>query len=909
MNLMNNLFFCKRLLKSNSMKNILFTISLLMIFSLIVKGQSQIVFDKEETLDYLIEFKHGDNSYKRLIFSRLSESYNTSLGDVEFTFSLKQKRQILKRAGKLDFKVEIKDFNLSGDIMYRNFNVGDPLIPGKVSFTLKWFRGKKLLDSYTFSDVSISDNMSVLVNMSVNDSLNASNYRITMANVLYDYNVQNKNLFNKQVQYIDQYYTENTKARSRLRYLTALNINRDHLILAENLNDLYKYRDTANNLISYVRNVRHKEFYKSLPINSNDPKGLKSKLNKINNISTELKNTCNDILDNLDQVYYERGMDMLSQRKPDRAEYFFDKSVEFNNTFAPAHLQLARIYYKKGLVDRSVDRIFEIRSMNPDQETKIQTVEFARGVYNDFLLDAGELNNIGDFDAAVNVLLRARDICTNFPEVQCRSNMDVEMSRAVNGKYNLILKDADLSIRNNNLIEAENIIKEALDYAQLNRSFIPNNDEAGKLLSDLYFVYIDKANGLSSKGNYRDAINELDEASRLCNSYNEIYCSDELNQSYLTARNGVYKAYLNDAEQNFRSGNNSNAENLMDKAITYRKKYNLQQETSEDRLFLDIKQAVYTDYIDEGRSLHESGNYKSALKKYESATEIERNYSVRKNSSLNSYIKASAIKLVFELTDEGTRKVGVNNLKDARNLYNEAKDISSKYNLGSESSINSALSELKGKIFQQECINAQNEYNGIYDDALKYIAEKKFVSAHNRINDALNFANQNTQCDIETGKARSKQDYIAPAVEYMQKINKTNRNIKNRNFKSAIIEYQNAEVYFKSENIKTFGLSHKVLFDFIRSGHTDLVVYSVGFYNHNEEFEKAIDLLKELSRRNARSKITKDVQTILAADLASKDYSENPGANYKSNIARYTGGDKFFKYFSKAYKKQWKRLK
>ena len=104
------------------------------------------------------------------------------------------------------------------------------------------------------------------------------------------------------------------------------------------------------------------------------------------------------------------------------------------------------------------------------------------------------------------------------------------------------------------------------------------------------------------------------------------------------------------------------------------------------------------------------------------------------------------------------------------------------------------------------------------------------------------------------------------------------------------------------------GISHTPLFDFIRSSYTDFITYSVGFYNHNKEFEKAIDLLKELSRRQAKSKYTKDVQLVLGTDLATHDFNENPSGNYKSNIARYAGGDKFLKYFSKAYKKQWKRL-
>lgn len=890
------------------MKNIYLSMIVILFVSTDIAGQSQIIFDKEQTINYLIEFNQGDNTYKQYIFSEMTKTHNTAVSNIEYTLSLKEKRQILKRGNTLDFKVSISNFNLNGDISYRDFVVGDALIPNNVSFTLKWFKGNQVLNTYRFDNIPLNGNEVSLVNMTVNDSLNANNYRIRVLNAFYDFTIENKKLFQRKINLINAYYNENQRARNSLRYLNGINIDRDFLILVENLHDLYVYRDSADASISYVNKVKQKSFYKNLPLNDNDPSNLISKLNTIQTRANELKFVCNQILDNLDQVWYERGMDMLSQRRPDKAEFFFHKSIEFNRNYAPSHFQLAALWYRRGTVDQAVDKVFEIRSMNPDYETKLQTIELAQGIYNDFLLDAGALNNLGDYDAAVNVLLRARDICSDFPEVQCRSNMDIEMSRAINGKYNYILNKIDKKIDLNELTEAENLLKDAIVFTQQNRAFIPNNDEIAERLSELYYINLEKGENLIADAEFNQAIAHFDEASRICNAYYEIYCTDELNQKYRVARSGIYKRMIYDAEQSFISAQNHDAESLIDKAIAYRKKFNLEQDSNEDRLFLDIKQAIYDDYIESGSSLHASGNYQNALEKYKSALDIENNYAVRKNSSLNTYIKTSAKGLIFSIIDDANGKVDVNNLKNARSLYNEAKDLSNRYNVYSESKVNSSLSELKGRIFKQECLNAQNKYNSIYDQALDLINKKEYINANIKLNDAINFAAQNAQCEIETIDVINKQKEINPAVNYLQKVINTKDLIKRRNYKSAILEYQSAEKYYNLNKINNFSLKHTVLFDFIRSGYTDFIVYSVGFYNYNKEFGKAIELLKELSRRGANKKIAKNEQIVLATDLATHDFNENPNADYNSNIAQYTKGDKFFKYFAKAYKKQWKRL-
>lgn len=890
------------------MKKLSFITIFLLVFTFGIFAQSQVIFNKEDVLTFLIRYDQGQSSIKNQIFRKIAQGYSKPVANVSLTFSFKQHRQILKRSNRLEFIVGISDIRITGDNMYREFNIGETLIPQKISFILQWLKGNQVVNNYTFNDVNVTGNNVELVHMTVTDTINSDNYNIKLLNKVFDYTNYNKQEFDAKVIMIDKYYDENQNARVRLRRINNINSNHDYLSHLENLNELYRFRDTANSAEVYVNTVKQKDFYRFLPLNTYDPAGLKNKLNQISNKAQALKDVCNDLIASFDQIYYERGIEMLARHNPGQADFYFNKSIEVNPGFVPSHFQLARLYYNSGYIDKAIDKLFQIRGMNPDTETKIQTVELARGIYNDFLLNASEMNNNGRFDDAMGTLTTAAKICRDFPEVKCRQTMDVEMSRAMNGKYHSILNAVDINFKNNNLPEAERIINDAITFAHQNRDFINDNSEISEKISTLYHRYLVKGDKLTYNKKYSQAINEYDNAARICNGYQQINCSDALAKGYYKARFGIYYSYLNNAEKSFRAGDNENAENYADQAIAYRKKFDLKQSAKEDRLFLDIKQAIYNNVISEGLILSSSQRYEEALVKFDKAVNIQSEFGIRKNSKLNSYINSSAEKLVIEIINNGKSKVNINDLQKARELYEQAKIVSEKYTVENNPKVYQAKNELKKLIFKRECINAQNTYDAVAEVAFNLVNSKKYIEADKKIDEALNLAKRYEKCEIDTRKITSKKDYIYPAVKYLKDLETVQTYLKRKNYKSAVGTYISVERYYEIQKINEFGINHIPLFEFIQKSYSDFIIYCVGYYTHNKEYDNALDLLRELSRRQTKSKYTKEMQTVLATDMATKDFGIDPKGNYKTYIAKYTGGNKFFKYFKKAFKKQWKNL-
>ncbi len=895
------------------MKKILLQFLGIIFISNLAFSQSQVIFSKSKEDVFLIKSSTGQNNIKNAILKKIAKGNNVPVGNLRVSFSYTETLQILKRRDKLELSVNLKNFNLTGDINYKEFPLKNKLIPSKLSFVLQWMKGKKILKTFNFNDVKISGNDIEIVNMTVPDTIKNNkknkNYKIKIINKKFDYTRNNKRRFDKRVSLIDKYYSENKKIRNKLRKINEINSDEAVLSQFDNIKQLYTFHDLAKKSLDYANMIEKEKFYKKLELNKTDPKTLKKKLNNLKNKSKTLLSACDHVINNLDAVYFDRGMDMLIKQNTSRAKINFNKSIEINPQFAPSHLQLAKLFYHQGYVNEAINKLFDITKMTPDRETRIQTIELANGIYKDFLLDANNLNNRKLYDDALIVLESALRLCNDFPEVQCLNNMNNEFSRAVFGKYDLILYDIDIAISKNDLFNAEKLIDIATKYQIKNSDFIVNDDDITIRIENIYKRYIEIGNSYVRQKYFEKAIIEFNEANRICNNYIKIRCTQALENGYLNAHTGIYKKMIVDAQTSLNRNNLNIADDLIISAISYREQHYLRQAVNESKLLFDIKSAIYNDCIKKGESFMSSKNFRQALVNFDKALDIEQKYNTVPYNQLHNYIKKSAEGWTLQIVEDGKSKVKVNNLTSARRCYSNAKNVVLTYNIENNQTTRKAIIELKDMIFKQECINAQNAYDNYYRKAIEQINENKYIEADNTLSKAINYADKNSQCDIDTQNVNSKKNEIAQAVNFTKQMNNVLEDIKRKNYNSSIDKYISAGEFYYSRNISRFGLEYKELFDFILLKNSNFINFAVGYYFNKKEYEKAVQLLKTLSNREYRRRSSKNNQTILGTELATKDFNQAPNSNYKTNITKYTGGDRFFKFFAKAYKKQWKKLK
>lgn len=885
-----------------------FILSVLFTFiGLVLSGQSQVIFTKKITETYIIEHTGGADSDTDAIVHILARGNNTSFYNVEVGFSFKEKRRIMRRGNEQILTVDLSDINFTGDNSYKGFPVNDYLLPELLDFKLKWFKGNQLIATHTFENANLSGSEIEIARVNEADTLGGNNYKIRTSDKLFKYTAENKRNLTNYANQIDDYYEDAQVIENKTDEIESVNSSEEYLKRLQNLNDLYDLRRDAKEALDLIETVESEDYYRQLPLNRIDPAQLNRKMDNLHRSAKSLFDACDRIISNLHVVYLERGMEMLAARRPERADFYFNKSIEIRPDFAPAHFQLARLYYNGGFTDQALVKLYEIRKMTPDYQTKQQADELAQGIYNEFLLEANALNSDGRFDDALGVLSRAREICHTFKDVMCHKNMDAETGRAVNGKYQLILSDIDNALNRKHFDEAEKRINAAIDYYRANQTFFANDNDIADRVNELYFGYIDEGNDKLNKENFEQAENDFLTAGRICRTYNHINCSDHYTEGINKARRGIYNTMLEKADSYYYSRQYHLANSQLDKTKAYREKYKLSKNSREDVLFLKIKQAIYDELVAEGKKFKNAKNYASALNSFDSAKTIEDRYGIKTNRYLNGYISASAKEYIVQILEEGLRYVDINNLPQARKKYSYARELEKKYNLVGNKTLSRKFAELKDRIFAQECINAQNEYDQIYKDALAKSNTRSYIEAENLLGKAIHHAYKYSQCEINTQNAKDKKKEIAPAANYMRQIQEINNDLANGLYQSVIEKYIAAGDYFNKNKVMRFGLNRNDLYTFISSKNSHFINYGITYYLEKRDLEKSYSLLQILEKRAFRKSNTKENQFVMGREFAKRDYAQNPQANFRDNLKRYVKSW-FYVYFKRAYRRQWRKM-
>lgn len=891
------------------MKKPLILIFLIFTSYFLIFGQSQVIFNKSNNESVVMRYTQNQNLNLNAMLQTLANGNGVNVNSVNITFKYEENLKILKRAQELNFLVSLGKFNFQTGVSYKDFDVSDFFIPNNISYKLNWKRGNTVLNTYNFNNVSMEGGKNVTIaDMIVNDSLNGSNYSIVTNNSIFNFSEKGKKDFIEYASFIEDYYKESTIARGQLNRINDINPDKDYLSHMPDLNKLFEYRDLAQNSLNYALNVETKPFYKNLKLGQNDPKNLRELIKKIDNKSKVLHRNCDELIKNLHLVYFDRGMEMLAKNSPAEADRFFQKSIEIKPDFAAPHLQIAIINYNSGYVDKALNILYKVKDMQADPQTKTQIIDFAEGMYNDFILEARDLNRRNNFDGALATLDRAAGICRDFAQIMCKQEMDIEYSRAINGKYFMILSDIDMEIAKGRLSDAERIINIAGDYRQRNISFIPSDRDLGLRISNLYFGYIDRGNSYNNQTYFDKALLEFNEAERICNTYKEINCTVELIQGISNSRNGIYKSLLISAKNHNSARNYEQADKDINDAISYRAQYTLNKDTDEDNILISIKQGMYNDYVSRGVQFQNSGNYGNALNLYDKAVELKKSFAINRNPNLEKYINTTAKSFILQKEKDGDYAVTTNNLPQARTLFTEMRDLQTKYQLVGDKDADKSINNLKDKIFKQECINSQNDFDNHYAAALSSMNKKNYIEADNYLSKALGVSTQFTQCMIDTRAVNNSKVKIAPAVKFQNNISETERLINSNNFSKAMQLYEETYNYFNMMKISSFGLQCDNLFDFVQKQPSEFVNYSIGYFTSKELYDEAIKSISTLKFRNYKVGRTKSAQTDLGMQMAIRDFKSNSSSDPYVNMASYTKGDKYYKYFMKAYKKQWKKL-
>lgn len=883
------------------MKNIIF-ITILTLIVNFSKSQQQIIFNDSRSETYLVkEEAGGKNSHLNQIIQLLARGNNKPVHLTKFYFGYKQKSRILKKNNSLEIIVELEDIGFTGDIKYKGFLMSEFLFPNNVDFKIDLLNRKGLLlKSFEFTDIQINEDNLTIANFLENDSLNTNSYKLEIKNKNFFYNNINWKLIKNKSDLIDEYYILDNQFKIAFMELETIKMNR--------LEKLYDYKNIVDKNDLLIKSITKKDFINQLKLYEYDPIFFDDKLTNLINLNNQLKNEIYYSIEHLYEIYYNRGLEMLSFGKIDAAINDFNNSINNNLFFAPAHYQIAKIDYNKKKYDSAIEGVINIlNKLKPDPQIYNHTIDLANAIYNSLINEAKQNNSQQKYEQSLVILENAKKLCQSATGIICTNELDNETNNAIIGKYNKYLSEIEKYIYSKKYTEAENNIQTIIFFYKSNSNIL-NVSELNSVIELLHNSYVNDAKAELSKSNCDISIEFLNKAVQICKTNNNISCNNEIDHIYKNSYICRYNKLLQNAQIQLKSLKLDEAENIINQAESFRAEKNLDIIPFQNEIYTNIFKVKFENYIKSAISNNENKNYSFVIVDLEKAKAIAEKFNFNFTKNFNDMLVNAVINKTIEYCNIGNTEAEKNNLKQARESYKEAKFLQEKYNLQSNTNLNKELEILKGKIFSQECKNAQNEYNKQLEIVDDYIRKKQFIDAERAIEKSIKIAQSYPDCDIDLENSNKKRSEIIPAFTYQKLFQNIEQLLKEGSYKELYIKYQELEMYYYEFSVERFGINHLKINDFIVKCNSEFVKYSISHFIEKKEINSALQFLKELKTRNYPPKWCSSEQKLLGEKLAIND-KKNGKIDYKSSIFLITENHKWYKDLKKSYIKTWKSLK
>ncbi|AMM51410.1 hypothetical protein TH61_09790 [Rufibacter sp. DG15C] len=445
-------------------------------------AQSKVIYDQKRQESFAIS--SVDNQALARMAEELEMPSNRRtrlLLPIEF----EQQERITKSGGQITLSVQVRNVRVRDRVPYRGFDMAQAFDPSVISAKVQLLgREDKVLQTITVASKDINrDGSAELVQATIQDTSAFEGYKLRVIDRTLDFSARNRNAVGERVALVKEYYEMDGGLAQLSRELQAINPN--------DLDYLAQHKDRLIALQANLDRLERKNLDRELDLNQHDPIQLRRKMKDLAYQFKERALALDQMYARLPEIFYSRGLELAMNGNVRGGRDFFMRSIQANPTFAPSHLQLARLDLKEGYVKEAGQRTRDIlNGMQPDPETYRFAQELALDIQNDYVREGEKLNNQGKYREALQEFEDAREFCRSISSLRCRPELwDRGIAQAKNGIYDTYLKDGQKALDQKQLGQAEKIARDAQAFAQQNKTAIGDDVDARNLMREVQQQY------------------------------------------------------------------------------------------------------------------------------------------------------------------------------------------------------------------------------------------------------------------------------------------------------------------------------------------------------------------------------------------------------------------------------------
>ena len=453
-----------------------------------------------------------------------------------------------------------------------------------------------------------------------------------------------------------------------------------------------------------------------------------------------------------------------------------------------------------------------------------------------------------------------------------------------------------------------NLVKQTLQL----RNIDPQTRQGLQEFSQLLSVEIQElANDYENADDFMSALETWSLLLDFCSSMRIANCSNLAEEGISRAHRGFYKDFIRKATQMLSRGELQQAEREIQRAIGYQRHYaqHIRYAHEADAILQQIKIRQHRQLIEEGEAHLERQSLGMALKSFEDALVIERDYPVFRERELPDLIKQSKRPLLMAELDRLNGALQRNELQQARSIMNTVDDDIRAYDFRADQEIVSLMEEYREQLQGQHCANIQAQMDAIMRRVDQHIMEGKFLAADERFEEIIRLSNENRDCGLSLISMERRRAEVLPAITYKQRFTAVDDHIRARRFAEAVDHYNDAGRYFEHNGVQKFRLEHKPLEEFSKAYHPDFVLHVANMFANMGEAHTSLYLIYHLESMGFAPRQMRNAQEVTGRALARADAAENPDWKPRQKVREYTHRNRSLRFMRRAYVKQFRRTR
>jgi tetratricopeptide (TPR) repeat protein len=465
------------------------------------------------------------------------------------------------------------------------------------------------------------------------------------------------------------------------------------------------------------------------------------------------------------------------------------------------------------------------------------------------------------------------------------------------------------------------------------------NDETEMFIQFLFDSEIENVDKAIEDGRFLDALRQLSEVEKFCNSVLFWECPRLLYEKIAEVHYGMYRSYLSVANRAYTSANYSFAVNYIKSALEY--KQNNSNYISDDSEAMQLLQKVLDGYYSLARMALVQNNFSGAtdhLKSAEKICETWTNLRCQADAAemvqrvqlmqqaaarvavevtinepqirLPQLSMAEAGSKVRDLLSKGHLKAWAGDVAGAKDILNDLLPYTIRYELRKDSLINARMVSLADLIVIKECELAQRDIQATINITLDYFRRGYYHEAKTSYDQAIMIhAEAPAACSWNFTDSLKALNYINTVANYntlMHNAQTAYFNAGQRGFDLFISKYKTAGNFFVDHKLESLGVKHQSLYDFtVISSNSALIKVVIVYMADGGQHEEAFKLIQLLKKMGFDARQLRSLLEQAGKKAALSVYDSNPELKPSVFLEEKTEGDQWYRSYTKSFIKNW----